>query len=186
MAQKLPSFQSDPIYANAVLTANRDFQDAQSNVMRELGHGFLQLGNVDFARAFYANNWLRSRNKKGKVTGQITPFEKAQLGAIGANADPETGMGTFAQIGRQFNLQQEALNNELNSANLFYSGYRGKKLGELGREKQLSEANALFGGQQALDERMRMLTAARQQRRDALAAAAQSAYTRLLAQQLGA
>lgn len=185
---KLPSFQSDPVYANAVLTANRDFQESQGNIMRELSHGFLQLGNVDFARAFYKNNWLRQKQGKGKNAKfkAITPFEKAQLAAIRANANPETGVGQFAQIGREFNLQQEALNNELNAANLFYSGYRGKKLGELARERQLTEANALFAGQSQLDERMRMLTAARQQRRDALAAAAQSAYTRLLAQQLGA
>lgn len=116
---------------------------------------------------------------------QITPFERNQLQAIRAGADPETGNSTFAQIGRQFNLQQEAMNNELNAANLFYSGYRGKQLGQLGREKQIAESNALFGAQQTLDQQRSAHTQAATQRRTALVSAAEAAYQRLLAQRLG-
>lgn len=182
----MPSFAGDPAYAMAVLNANRDFQASQGQILQNMQHGFLQLGNPEFARAFYANNWLRNRNKQGKVTGQLTPFEKAQMQAIQANANPDTGTSTFAQLGRQYALQREQLNNELNAANLFYSGYRGKQLGQLGQEEQFSKANALYGAQNALDEQFRQLTAARSTRRDALTAAAQAAYTRLLAQRLGA
>lgn len=180
-------FQTDPVYQNAIAVANRDYQTALGGIQQNIAHGLLQLGNPQFARAFYTTNWLTQKQGKGKnaKVKQLTPYERAQLAAIRANAAPGTGSSTFAQIGRSYALQQEQMNNELNNANLFYSGYRGKELGRLGREEQLARANALYGAQGALDTQLQQRNQSLITRNDAIAAAAQAAYIRLLAQRLG-
>jgi hypothetical protein len=187
-APSFPSFASDPAYTQAVAEANTAFQEQRSNLFNQQGQLLLQLGRPELARAIYRSNWLTSEQKrKGKKPKiqQLTPFERNQLAAIRANANPLTGTSTFAKIGREYQLQQEAMNNELNAANLFYSGYRGKQLGELGRTRQFSESEALYGAQQGLNQYQSQLLAARQQRRQAVLNAATLAYQRLLAQRLG-
>lgn len=181
---RLPSFASDPVYALAVQEANRGFAQARRTGLERQSQLFLQLGQPEFAKAVYQANWLQRKNKHGKVIGQLTPYEQNQLAAVRSAGDPNAGTSTFAKIGRDYTLQQESLNNQLNAANLFYSGYRGKQLGELGRQRQFSESDALFGAQQGLNSVTDMLLQARRQRQQLLVSAAEQAWQRLLAQRL--
>jgi hypothetical protein len=131
--------------------------------------------------------WAKTHRTKTTTPGSaFTPYETNQLAAIQAASDPEGGTSTFAKIARQYQQQQEQMNNELNASNLFYSGFRGKELGRLGRERQFSESEALFGTQQGLNSLNDTLLAAQTQRRQALIAAAEAAYQRMLAQNLAA
>ena len=188
-------FRQNPLYTQAVAEANLGFQETRGNIGAQQQNLLLQLGNPQLAKSVYMTNWLRNRQKipgsgKGKKDPrfrikQITPFEHAQLQAIRAGADPMTGTSTFAQIGRGYQLQQEQMNNELNAANLFYSGYRGKQLGDLAHSRQVEEANALFGAQNQLTGMNQQLLQAQQLRRDQILKAAQGAYALIQAQKLG-
>jgi hypothetical protein len=196
-------FRQNPLYTQAVAEANLGFQETRGNIGAQQQNLLLQLGNPQLAKQVFLTNWLRSRQKikgsggphgmaggggrpgGGYRTRQITPFEHAQLMAIRAGSNPETGTSTFAQIGHQYNLQQEALNNELNSANLFYSGYRGKQLGDLAQQRTTQEAEALRGAQGQLTGMNQQLLQAQQLRRDQILKAAQGAYALIQAQKLG-
>jgi hypothetical protein len=192
---KLPDFKSDPVYAQAVLEANLAYGQAKQNQLQNQGQLLLGLGNTELAQGVYGNNWLRDfkRWKKGPKKGQIrrdksyheiTAYEQNQLNAIASAANPETGFSTMAKLGRDYKLHQEQMNNEMNAANLFYSGFRGKELGRLGQEYQRSQADELFKAQGGLNTLQQQMEAAATMRRQALASAAEQAYQRMLAGQI--
>lgn len=185
----------DPIYGQVKRQANRDLNLAlQTQVQRQF-QMLTQLGNPAFAKSIFQSNPFAmrqtgtGRNRRtdaaymgGKIKRQMTPFEVNQLKAIQQASNPETGTSTFAKIGREYNETVSAANNQLNAANLFYSGHRAKTLGDLARGKQFAEAEALYGGQQSMNQILDAIMGARRERRTLLMSAAEQAYQRALAE----
>lgn len=192
MPPAMPSFASDPIYAHQKLIANRDLNEVLRTALQRQSQMFLQLGNPQLARSvFSANTFFTPANPKGKKGGpgqsplnQLTPYEQAQVEATRQAGLEETGTSTLAKIAREHTLQQRQMNEQMNAANLFYSGARARGLGELARNRQFQETEAMFGAQTGLNQIMDMILGARRERRSRLASAAEAAYNRLLAEQL--
>lgn len=185
--------RDDPIYTEIRLQANRDLRSVLSQKFQEQQQLLMQLGAPGFARAAFRNNPFAVREVDGKrrtgfmggkVVKQMTPYEREQLRAIREAGNPETGTSTFAKIARGFTENQRVVNEQMNARNLFYSGHRAKALGDLTRERQFQQSDALFGAQQQLNMMLNEILRARQERRALLTSAAEQAYQRALAEEL--
>lgn len=181
----------DPIYGQVKRQANRDLNLALQTAVQRQFQMLTQLGNPAFAQSIFRSNpfAMRKIGKKtdaaymgGKVKRQMTPMEANQLKAIQQASNPETGTSVFAKIGREYNETVRSANDQLNAANLFYSGHRAKTLGDLARGKQFQEQEALYGGQQQMNQILDFIMNARRERRTLLMSAAEQAYQRALAE----
>ena len=185
--------KGDPIYAQVRLQANRDLRSLLAQKFQQQQQLLMQLGNPSFARSSFQTNPFAIRkfgDKRradylgGKLINQMTPYEKNQLKAIEENANEQTGTSAFAKIARAFTEDQRTVNEQMNAKNLFYSGHRGKALGDLTRERQFSEAEALFGANQQMNLILDEILRGRRERRSLLTSAAEQAYQRALAEEL--
>jgi hypothetical protein len=185
--------QGDPVYAQARLGAKRDLNTSLGTAFQRQQEFLMQLGDPSIARSIFQNNSLarrafgdkmRTGHLGGKIRQQIVPEELNSLKAIRAAGDPATGTSTLAKLAYAYNENVRQANESENAQGLFYSGHRGKILGYLAHEKQLSQAEAIFGARQQLNSVLDFIMQQRRQYRTTLQSAAEAAYNRQLAQQI--
>src|SRR6266542_2980900 len=140
----------------------------------------LQQGNVASAEA----SALAAR-QQALINFGYSPELDPLYGDTGTAGSAKTNpFSVLAQLQHSHELRQKNLNENLNKANLFYSGYRGTQLGEEGRSYLGEQAGARSALESQLGGISEGLLGARQTAQEATTGGEQDAYNRWLNQQL--
>ena len=97
----------------------------------------------------------------------------------------QNAFSTLAQLLYGHNDRALQLDEDLNKANLFYSGTRAKEIGKEGRQYTLEQTQANQGYQQRLNDIAQMVLQAQQEAQERELAAEEAAYERALSSGLG-
>lgn len=183
------NYSGDPILQRIRALAQADLNAAQGEALRSQKDLLMQLGAPKLVRAAFGvkdpktGNYvldaiLRGHGDNAHIVRK-DQGERAFLQSVRAN--PTSELATL-QHGYEDTLRQTE--GDLNSRNLFYSGYRGRTLENLLRERNAGRSSLLFGAQQGLDSILQRLLAAKKDYRATIGGAEEAAYQRALAAQI--
>lgn len=152
-------YASDPVLNKIKAMQNAALFGTRSDVQRQQRDLLLNLGSRDLAKSVLGD--------KDPIYGLVSE-------------DPETSLSTFARIAHDYGQTVHASDEDLNSNNLFYSGYRGKVLGDLARQQTTAKNDAAAQVQAQLGGLTRVLTGAEQDYQNAMMSAESDAYMRAM------
>lgn len=179
------NYSGDPILQRIRALAQADLAAAEGEALRSQKDLLMQLGNPALVRATFGVKRPKGKGyvldailKDGKLVRR-DQGERAFLQSVKKN--PVSDLAAL-QAGYENTVRETE--GDLNSRNLFYSGYRGRTLSNLLRERNTGRSQLLFGAGQGLDAILQRLLQAKREYRTTIGGAEEAAYQRALAQQI--
>lgn len=178
-------YSGDPILQRIRALAQADLAASQAEALRSQKDLLMQFGSPRLVRAQFG---VKRPHGQGYVLdailkgGKLVHRDQGEHSFLQAVRKNPTSQLQTLQRGYEDTLRTTEA--DLNSRNLFYSGYRGRTLSDLLRERNSGRASLAFGAQQGLDTILQRLLAAKKDYRAQIGGAEEAAYQRALAQRI--
>lgn len=177
------SYMDDPILQKMIAARDAALKTTRGNAVGDyedllLGFGSQQIAH-DFLGKLLSNPDYASAAGVGAASGGKLPSAiESLIGGISDN--PDTSQSTLGRISRALREATRQTDSNLNGANLFFSGTRGRALRDLNYENQGQVSDATQALQQALTGITRGVTGAEQSWQMQMLSAEEAAYMRAL------